>query len=177
MLFLDFSLFLPSSAPGLPLCIDRDVLQWCDVLCGLLVAQVGMSVPRLWGTNTTRAGCTGRRLLKLCRVSVLLLAVVVGSGSLGMTRFLSILLFLSILCWWLYLAFQFFPFNIYKLVKVPWGCLLLYFFSNSFAVCLLIFCLAWVGLLRCYHVTIMRWSLCLMLYIFALFLILSITLV
>ena len=153
-----FLLVFPSSALGLPLCIDRDVLQWCDVLCGPLVAQVGMSVPRLWGANMTRAGCTGRRLLMLCRVSVLLLAVVVA----------------QVVLQWL-VSFQFFiPFNT-LLVTLP-GLFnfflsifvsfskyseagLLYFFSNSFAVCCLIFCLAWVGLLCCYQVIIISWLL------------------
>ena len=85
-------------------------------------------MPRLWGANTTRAGCTGRRLLKLCRVSVLLLAVVVGSGSLvtvvvGSGSLVMIYFSLSFQYFFFFSdsswPFQFFPFNVYKLFKVP----------------------------------------------------------
>ena len=120
-----FLLVSPSSVPGLPLCIDRDVLQWCDVLRGPLVAQVGMSVPRLWGANMTRAGCMGRRLLKLCRVSVAVHSILrLGQSCNDLFFSFNFLIPFNTLLVTLP-GLSIFSFQFYKLFKVPWGWLLI----------------------------------------------------
>ena len=91
------------------------------VLRGPLVARVGLSVPRLWGTNTTRAGCTGRRLLMLCRVSVAVAAVDSGLRQSCNGLFFSYFSFpfnissVGDSTW----PFQFFPFNNTSFSKYP----------------------------------------------------------
>ena len=149
-------------APDLPLCINRDV-PWCgapwttgstswDGRC------LGFEVQtRLEPGALEEGGCCSFAGSLCCSWWY-----VVGSGGLVMVYFsLSIQCFLFLR---LFLAFQFFPFYFYKLFKYPEaGLLILVSFWLD-----IYFSSFWHGSVssRCYHVTIKKLMLLVVLYIF-----------